>query len=464
MIRFYSVKSILKDSILPYPTINQINQNVSNLNLSNNEIIPNIKGYIKSINSLKKLTFIDLFDGTTSQPLKIVLPTQNISNTHLQIGQAISLSNLQLKLTPQRSHPFELFCNDPLLLSPSSHANDLSFLQKKQNLPLSFLRSNNLHKYKTEYLSSFLRFRSKVQTNLIDILQRQDFHWVNPPIITTNDTEGNNQTFKLIASSLEQNNLNLTVSTQLHLEILALSLSNVFSFSPIFRAEQSDTSRHLSEFYMLELESTNLITTDHLIQSIKLLIQKLVSSFSDALLPSQVPMDQCDQLQTKDRWNLILTDSKWLTVTYSKAIEILNANNFSIKWGQDLSYEMEKFLTKTHFNNSFLFITKYPKSLKPFYMKQSIEDPNTVECFDLLFPSMGEIAGGSIREDNYDVLKSNVHSKDNLDWYLELRSTGSTPHGGFGVGFERLLAYLYGLQNVKDAIPFYRAIKDNITL
>ena len=463
-------------SLTKLPTINQLFSNINNNSLRNNDIVPELNCYIQSIKTLKNVTFLDLFDGTSSQPLKVVINNRasgamEVPLDELQMGQAVNLTNWRITETPNRLQTFELTQNTDSKLTIMGKVEENYPLQSKQKVTVQYLRSIPLLKYKTNYFSALIRFRSLLQSKLINILTGQDFVMCNPPILTANDTEGNNETFKTIPK-----NLNLTVSTQLHLEILSQSMKNVFTISPCFRAEMSDTGRHLAEFWMLELESTNLSDLKDLQDCVRLLMMNAAESLLndkniDNFLPNDnyLPMNTLNKEQIKERWQHMTNPESWKQITYTEAVDILQKNypNPPI-WGESLASEHEKFLAESYFNNglgAFVLISQYPTSIKPFYMKHSKDNDKTVDCFDMIFPGgMGEVAGGSVREVNIDTLNKAIgENATDLDWYVELRKLGSLPRGGYGIGMERLIAYMFGLQNVKDAIPFFRVMKDKIS-
>lgn len=463
-------------SLTRLPTINQLFNSVETNNIKDNEIIPELNCFIQSIKNLKNVTFIDVFDGTSTTPLKLIINNNSNNNVNIEsfkMGQSINLINWKITKTPNRIQKFELSQSNSSMIKILGNINQDNYpLQSKQKLTIPFLRSVPLLKYKSNYLASVIRFRSLLQSKLIQILTEQDFISCNPPILTTNDTEGNNETFKTIPK-----NLNLTVSTQLHLEILAQNLKNVFTISPCFRAEMSDTGRHLAEFWMLELESTNLTNLQDLLDCTKNLFintaESLLNSKNiDNYLPNDnyLPLNTLSSKQIKDRWLHLSNPKSWRQITYSQAIEILKENHPNPPtWGVSLGSEHEKFLAESYFDKekgAFVLISKYPRDIKPFYMKPTLDNDSVVDCFDLIFPGgVGEVVGGSIREDNINSLQQAI-GKDNLadlDWYVELRKIGSLPRGGFGLGLERFIAYMFGLQNVKDAIPFFRVMKDKIS-
>lgn len=536
--------------------VDSINKNV----FTQGSVLPELNGYISKITVLKRRIFIDLNDGTTIDPVKVVI--ERNSNTYdteidasnyinipqLKIGQSIKFDGGVLQCTPHRKQPWEIKLKNlskiklpsafspitevtPTTSSPSSsfssssssisHSNSTNDkLQKNQSWYIDNTRNDYLNKYKRPFMSNILRFRSKLINNINLALNDLNFINVNAPIITNNDTEGNNETFKLVYNQHNNkktnsnkseinsinNNINLTVSTQLHLEILSQSLSNVYSLSPCFRAEKSDTSRHLSEFYMLELESTQYTTLDELIHLSQYLIIDIVKRFLPNLSSnnqistfnieknpfllndySEYPKDALSHNLVLDRWNKLIDPNNWYQIDYVDVIKQLNLNKSLFKIAPptmdnfqmvNIASEHEKWIADKLFDG-FVFIKNYPRLLKPFYMKwnnplfqnndysaknsKNTNLDDTVSCFDLIFPQIGEIIGGSVRESNIELIKKNNFASNDLLWYLELRNFGYRPTGGFGLGLERLLVYLLGLSNVKDTIPFYRSLKNKIS-
>jgi asparaginyl-tRNA synthetase len=314
-----------------------------------------------------------------------------------------------------------------------------------------------------------------LELKFFEYFNSKDFVKVSPPLITSSDCEGSGEQFKV--ESVQKFDLDsanffgkptyLTVSTQLHLEVLSQSLNRAWTLSPCFRAENSNTNRHLSEFWMLEAEISYVDDVRQLTDFTEDMI-RYVTKFltSSDLLVSRFNKEEV--LVMKQRWENILRDEKWPTITYTEAIEIINKvmNKGRLKnrlaWGDSIQTPHEKWLAGTHFQSP-VFITDYPASEKPFYMpKSKIYDPErpTVACYDLIIPEIGELVGGSVREHDYDTLiqemKQRGMNTDELDWYLSTRQNGTVPHGGFGMGFERLVAYLSAMDNIKDVIPFPR--------
>ncbi|OPB36767.1 hypothetical protein A0O28_0058470 [Trichoderma guizhouense] len=371
-------------------------------------------------------------------------------------------------------------------------------IQNKYQTPES-LRAISHLRPRTPINSTLLRLRSDAMALLSQFFFQERFQQTHPPIITSSDCEGAGEAFTVKSGGTTEffrDPKYLTVSSQLHLEALAQALGNVWTLSPTFRAEQSDTSRHLSEFYMLEAEMSFVQDMDEVMD----LAQRMLASLASGLkrlsaaqelekhrLDSRDPAerlafeDLVDPKELQQRWRGLTSPKRWPRVTYTEAIEILQpvAHMFEHKpvWGSGLQSEHEKYLAEKigydEETDAFLpiFVTQYPQEIKAFYMLQSESPPpqgQTVDCFDLLVPNLGELAGGSMREHRLAQLEDNLRlhglevptqrkaRSNDMGWYLDLRRWGCPPHGGFGLGFDRLLSYLTGVPNVRDVVPFPR--------
>ncbi|QLL34499.1 hypothetical protein HG536_0G03610 [Torulaspora globosa] len=450
--------------------------------------VKNVNGWIRSVRLLKKMAFLDIQDGSCLHTLKVAIPIKKMDETAflkgMKTGQSISIACAQWQDTPQREQPFELKIEDPLESISIRGTVTHDYPLQKKNHSLLFLRSLPTLKHRTTYLGSLMRFRSFAEQRLMNILQSDDFTKVSPPVLTSSDCEGAGELFEVKTASSKNyfgKPSYLTVSTQLHLEILAMSLSRCYTLTPCFRAERSDTNRHLSEFWMLELEMCFINDVRLLTMVVESVLRRLIESCcerSSELIP-EITLQEClSKEEVLNRWNMLLNPEPWKVITYTEAIDILSDKHrmapfekYEPKWGEPLQTEHEKWLAGVHFQSP-VFITDYPRDCKAFYMKTNTSASpgrETVACFDLLFPEMGEIAGGSIREDNYNELaqemrRRGMNSSGELDWYLSLRLEGSVPHGGFGLGMERLISYLFGNHNIRDAIAFHRSATGTIDL
>lgn len=477
--RWYSLKPTIKDFFTEPPVAGET---------------LTARGHIRSIRQFKKVGFIDISDGTTHKNLSVIFrePNKLFEKIHFRVGQSIEVKGKWVESRGSQSHELQL---NPELKEHGIHViGDIAedYPLQKNALTLQYLRGLPSIRHRTSTLASVLRFRSYVENRLMQFFTSKDFIKVNPPIITSSDCEGAGEQFEVVAPLKEKSAegdashffsspVNLTVSTQLHLEILAQSLNRVWTLSPCFRAEKSHTSRHLSEFWMLEAEMCYVDRLDQLTDFTEAMIKTVVSELKKLELISHSEAGNAQDLifsrfdnSTREilngRWELLLSGDKWPSISYSEALRLINSDKNaigdpdSLMWGDSLQLEHEKWLADVYFKSP-VFITDYPLSQKPFYMSKSSEeiyDPSrpTAACFDLIFPKIGEVVGGSLREHDYLVLLQNVHEnnikRESLDWYLSTRLYGTVPHGGFGMGFERLLSYLCGLDNVKDIIPFFR--------
>ncbi|WEJ97018.1 asparaginyl-tRNA synthetase [Yamadazyma tenuis] len=445
-----------------------------------------VAGHVKSIRKFKNIGFLDLSDGSTYKTLPIVFrhPDQVLAQYDLKVGQSLEISGDLAESKGVQS--FEVTfdpADDSHHLKIIGNVQDSYPIQKKET-SLQFLRSIPILRHRTSTLASVLRLRSFLEHELNVFFAEHSFTKVTPPMITSSDCEGGGEQFTIeplnpkevvkdgmaVKHEFFGKPAYLTVSTQLHLEVLAPSLNRVWTLTPCFRAEDSNTNRHLSEFWMLEAEISYISQLSQLTRFTEVMIRHLTSQLSnnrEDVLNSRY--NKADRELIEVRWNSILAENDWPVITYDEAINLINQVKLKgrskgrLAWGDSISTEDEKWLAGDHFHSP-VFITDYPKSQKPFYMPHSknynISAP-TVACFDLIFPFIGELIGGSLREDNYEVLVAEMNRRNmdlvEMDWYLSTRLNGSVPHGGFGMGLERLMLYLSGLENVRDVVTFPRA-------
>lgn len=423
-----------------------------------------VEGWLKGIRSGKDNYFLNLNDGSCLEAVQIFFPNtfeQRSVLAELKLGSFLKVSG-SLKLTPTRPQKFELLAEQIIDYRLTSDSYPL----QKKHLPLSFVRDHPQFKARTNYFLAMFKLRSEVSRSINQFFHQQAFFYVHTPIITSNDAEGGGESFAVSAGEPGElfftNNANLTVSGQLHAEALAQGLGKVYNFSPCFRAEQSNTTRHLAEFWMIEAEATfcdlgGIMTIAE--QLIKSVIADVLANCESELLYFE---KQSESVVVADL-EKVLT-KRFPRVSYTECIALLlqqstaNPNFFkfnNIHWGVDFNSEHEKYLAELY--DGPIFITDYPSQLKSFYMKENAGQ-GTVSCTDLVFPKIGEMIGGSAREDNYEILQAKINklgaNVDGLAWYTDLRKNGYAPSAGFGLGLERLLMFLSKCENIKDTTAF----------
>lgn len=433
-----------------------LRQNIKSILKANLNSNTSASGWIKNIRKQKRFWFAQINDGSTSESLQIIIPAELMNkNDFLTLGSSIEVSG-NLVQSHGKVQNIEILAENIRLIG--SCPGDSYPIQKFSNSS-DFMRLNSLNlRLRTDKDSSIARLKSELFSAQTNFLRNNDFTRIFPPILTEHDCEGGGEVFRVEADRPEffSKPAYLTVSTQLHLEIAASSLSRVYSLSPVFRAENQHTTKHLSEFWMLECEIAFLENLDMLIRFIESMLTTSVKALVD-LSSNELALDQ---ERIKD-----IIDKPFARISYSDAIrELLKVSgqfSYHISWGKDLQTEHERYLAEKVFSGP-VFVTDYPQHLKPFYMKLN-EDGKTVKCCDLLVPGIGEIVGGSLREDDYTILKTSIEQKFNLkddpnplQWYLDLRKFGSVPHGGFGLGFDRFLQFISGTPNIRDVVMIPR--------
>lgn len=458
------------------PTIRELFQNPAPIN---SEIT--CHGHIKSIRNFKKLTFVDISDGSSHQSLNVVMENSGGSNDNYAVGQSVEVKGQWVESRGKQANELRIDSGNPgHSLRILGNVPETYPIQKK-TLTLQFLRGLPTLRHRTSTLASVLRFRSRVELELAKFFQDANCTKVSPPLLTSSDCEGAGEVF--VVESLNkpkdeffEKSAFLTVSAQLHLEVLALSLNRVWCLSPCFRAEDSNTNRHLCEFWMLEAELSYMTKVEQLTAFVENMIRSIVLTLKESSLDVGLFQDlhqsrysEEERLKLTDRWNSLISEKSWPTITYNEAILIINEHldngKNKLAFGDDILTEHEKWLAGVHFQSP-VFVTDYPKLQKPFYMpdlspdKFDTEKP-TVACFDLIIPEIGELVGGSLREHDLEKLTNEMKSRgmnvESMQWYLSTRENGSVPHGGFGLGFERLIAYLSAIDNIKDISAFPRA-------
>ncbi len=431
--------------------------------------IVQIQGWVRTNRSNKNVGFIELNDGTYFRNVQLVY-TNELENfeevSHYLTGTALTVVG-KFKLTPGMKQPFEVEVTSITL--EGSCAPDYP-LQKKQH-SFEYLREIAHLRPRTNTFSAVFRVRSVLSMAIHEFFQNQGFVYVHAPIITGNDAEGAGEVFNVTTRSdgnYEEDffgkKASLTVSGQLQAEAYALAFRDVYTFGPTFRAENSNTARHASEFWMIEPEIAFADLEDdmNLIEDmVKSCIQYVLENAEEEMKFFNERIDTT----LLERLNLVL-ERPFVRMPYTQAIEHLKKApvkfEFPVEWGTDLQSEHERYICEQIVKGP-VFLTDYPKDIKAFYMRLN-EDQKTVAACDLLVPSIGELVGGSQREERYDFLKTrmeemNIH-EEGLKWYLDLRRFGGCQHAGFGLGFERFLMYITGMQNIRDVIPFARTPKN----
>lgn len=438
-----------------------------------------VGGWVRSVRDSKTFGFIVLNDGTYFEPLQIVYHDSMANFTEvskLNVGSAIIVKG-ELVATPEAKQPFEIQADEVTIEGPSTTDYPL---QKKRHT-LEYLRTQTHLRARTNTFQAVFRVRSLIAYAIHQYFQERDFVYVHTPIITGSDCEGAGEMFRV--TTLDLDNLprtkdgkvdasqdffgketNLTVSGQLNGETYAMAFKNIYTFGPTFRAENSNTTRHAAEFWMIEPEIAFADLKDDMALAegmLKYIIRYVLEHAPEEMKFFNQFIDQ----GLLERLNGVV-NSEFGHVTYTEAISILEKNNdnfdYKVSWGCDLQTEHERYLTEQVFKKP-VFVTDYPKEIKAFYMKLN-EDNKTVAAMDLLVPGIGEIIGGSQREDDYDKLLKRMEElglkKEDYDFYLDLRKYGSARHAGFGLGFERCVMYLTGMSNIRDVIPFPRTVNN----
>lgn len=428
-----------------------------------------VQGWVRTKRELKEFTFLEVNDGSSLANLQVILePTlpdyENVLKT-ISTGAAIAVSG-NLVPSPGKGQNIELKAAEITLYGdcPPDYP-----LQKKRH-SFEFLRTIAHLRARTNTLGAVMRVRNACATAIHTFFQEKGFIWVHTPIITANDCEGAGELFTVTSLDLKKpanfaedffgKRAYLTVSGQLQAEVMAMALSNVYTFGPTFRAENSNTSRHLAEFWMVEPEMAfcDLEGDQDLAEAFLKYIFKFVLENCPEDL--QFFNERIDKTVLSTAENIV--NSEFGRITYSEAIELLEKADrqfeFPVEWGVDLQSEHERYLAEELFKKP-VIVTNYPKTIKAFYMR--LDDNNkTVSAMDILAPKIGEIIGGSQREERLDVLIQRMQEQgmnpDDLWWYLDLRRYGSVPHAGFGLGFERLVQFMTGMTNIRDVIPFPR--------
>lgn len=436
-----------------------------------------VQGWIRTRRESKTFAFLEVNDGSTIKNLQIIadqqLPGYADWIKELTTGSCVGIKG---KLVPSQGKGQSVEMQAQQVEVYGTADAETYPLQKKGHT-LEFLREIAHLRARTNTFGAVYRLRNAMAFGVHQYFQDQGFLYLHTPILTGSDTEGAGEMFAVTTLPLQQIPKNdtgeidftqdffgkpthLTVSGQLNGETAALALSDIYTFGPTFRAENSNTTRHLAEFWMIEPEMAfyDLTANMDLAEDfLRYLIRIALTQHRDDLdfLTKQYDPDLINRLE-------FVLNNPFIRITYTEAIDILisSAKSFEypVSWGADLQSEHERFLVEEHFASP-VIVTDYPKTIKAFYMRQN-EDGKTVRAMDILFPGIGEIIGGSQREERYEVLLARIQemglSEQDYSWYLDTRRYGSAPHSGFGLGFERLLLFVTGMSNIRDVIPFPR--------
>uniref|UniRef100_A0A8C8ZTC8 asparagine--tRNA ligase n=1 Tax=Prolemur simus TaxID=1328070 RepID=A0A8C8ZTC8_PROSS len=422
-----------------------------------------VQGWIRSVRSQKEVLFLHVNDGSSLESLQVVADS-SFDSRELAFGSSVEVQG-QLIKSPSKRQNVELKAEK---IEVIGNCDAKAFpIKYKERHPLEYLRQYPHLRCRTNVLGSILRVRSEATAAIHSFFKDSGFVHIHTPIITSNDCEGAGELFQVEHSSKiklpEENFFNvpafLTVSGQLHLEVMSGAFTQVFTFGPTFRAENSQTRRHLAEFYMVEAE----ISFVKSLQDLMKVMEELFKATTVMVL-SNCPEDVelCHKFIAPGQKVISFVDKPQYIYSLNMLIAY-NEYNYILKffffWGIDLQTEHEKYLLK-HCGNIPVFIINYPSALKPFYMRDNEDGPqHTVAAVDLLVPGVGELFGGSLREERYHVLEQRLARsglQEAYQWYLDLRRFGSVPHGGFGMGFERYLQCILGVENIKDVMPFPR--------
>lgn len=437
-------------------------------------------GWIRTMRVSKNFGFIELNDGSFFKNIQIVFEADTLSNyaeiTKLGVGAAIIVKGLLVE-TPEAKQPFEVKAQEIAIEGTSTPDYPL---QKKRH-SVEFLRQIAYLRPRTNMFSATFRVRSLIAYAIHQFFQEKGFVYAHTPIITGSDCEGAGEMFRV--TTLDLNNLpkkedgtvdfskdffgketNLTVSGQLSAETFAMAFRNVYTFGPTFRAENSNTARHAAEFWMIEPEMAFADLEDNMEvaeEMLKYIIQYVLDNAPEEMefFNSFVDKGLLDRLH-----NILNND--FGRVTYTEAVDLLIKSGkkfeYPVSWGIDLQTEHERYLTEEIFKKP-VFVTDYPKDIKAFYMRMN-DDNKTVAAMDLLVPGVGEIIGGSQREERLELLEKRMDElglkKEDYWWYLDLRKYGGTRHSGYGLGFERAVMYMTGMSNIRDVLPYPRTVKN----
>ncbi len=438
-----------------------------------------VRGWIRTNRGSNKFGFIELNDGTFFKSVQVVYEAEFLDNFE-EIAKAPIAAALKVTgtfvLTPEAKQPFEIKAKEIVIEAGS----DADYPLQKKRHSMEFLREIAHLRPRSNTFSAVFRVRSMVAYAIHKFFQDRNFVYVHTPIITASDCEGAGEMFKV--TTLDLNDLpkdaegkvdytddffgkeaGLTVSGQLEAETFALAFRNVYTFGPTFRAENSNTARHASEFWMIEPEMAFADLNDNMNMAeamIKYIINYVMENAPEEMefFSKFIDKGLIERLSN-------IVNSDFARITYTEAVELLKKSGekfqYPVEWGIDLQTEHERYITEKIYKKP-VFVTDYPREIKAFYMRLN-EDGRTVAACDLLVPGVGEIIGGSQREERYDVLKARIEetgmTEEDYWWYMDLRKYGGVKHSGYGLGFERIIMYITGMSTIRDVLPFPRTPK-----
>lgn len=469
----------MKSGSMPYGSMKNVLTSLSDVHAD--RIAPDseieIAGWVRTRRDSKKWSFIEVNDGTSAKSIQVIvdatLPNYQSEISKLTTGASTRIRG-KLVLSPGKGQKYEMQAAKVELVGT---ADPEHYPLQKKEMSFEFLREVAHFRPRTATFSSVFRIRSRLSLAIHEFFNKQGFYYVHTPILTTSDGEGAGETFKVTTLPLEniprkdgkvdfeqdffKQPSMLCVTGQLEGELYALALGKIYTFGPTFRAENSNTPRHLAEFWMIEPEMAfwNLVDTMQLGQDMILYVLKdIMENCADDL---EILATRADS-DARPHLKMTLENPNFVRVSYTEAIDILKKSGktfeYPVEWGCDLKTEHERFLCETHFKAP-TFVYDYPADLKAFYMYVN-DDQKTVRATDLLVPGIGEVIGGSQREDRENVLRERMIAKginpEHMEWYLATRKFGGVPHAGFGLGLERLIMWVTGMANIRDVIPFPR--------
>ena len=438
-----------------------------------------VRGWVRTNRGSNKFGFIELNDGTFFKSVQVVYEAEFLDNFE-EIAKAPIAAALKVTgtfvLTPDAKQPFEIKAREIVIEAGS----DADYPLQKKRHSMEFLREIAHLRPRSNTFSAVFRVRSMVAYAIHKFFQDKNFVYVHTPIITASDCEGAGEMFQVTTMDLKNipvdaegkidyskdffgKATNLTVSGQLEAETFALAFRNVYTFGPTFRAENSNTARHASEFWMIEPEMAFADLNDNM-DTAEAMIKYIINYVMENAPEEMEFFSKFIDKGLIERLNNIV-NSDFARITYTEAVELLKKSGekfqYPVEWGIDLQTEHERYITEKIYKKP-VFVTDYPKEIKAFYMRLN-DDDKTVAACDLLVPGVGEIIGGSQREERYDVLKARIEetgmTEEDYWWYMDLRKYGGVKHSGYGLGFERIIMYITGMSNIRDVLPFPRTPK-----